>query len=143
MKDCIAYKSGYKYQLQADVAFETGFSLLRAIGTPYIRLSPKGRLRIVKGYAWDGASGPAFDTPSFMRGSCIHDALYQLMRSGLLDASVYREGSDKLLHTVCLADGMNRFRAWYVYRSVRVGGRGGVKPEAIKQVIYAPERCRE
>ena len=36
------------------------------------------------GYAWDGASGIAINTENSVRASCGHDALYQLIRLGLL-----------------------------------------------------------
>lgn len=76
-------------------------------------------LEIASGYAWDGPSGPAIDTDTFMRGSLVHDALYQLMREGKL-SSKYRKRADELLRTICLEDGMNPFRAWYIYHGVRL-----------------------
>ena len=69
-------------------------------------------------YAWDGPSGPTFDTKTFMRGSLFHDALCQLIGEGLLDKK-YRKYADQLLRQICLEDGMSKFRAWYVYMAVR------------------------
>ena len=62
------------------------------------------------GYGRDGPSGPTLDTRDFIRGSLVHDALYQLMREGLLDHSIHRE------------DGMTALRAWWVYQGVRLFG---------------------
>jgi hypothetical protein len=76
-------------------------------------------LMIRKGYSWDGGSGPCYDTKTVMRGSLIHDALYQLLRLGLLFPT-YRKAADRLLKLICLEDGMNRFRAAYIYRAVRL-----------------------
>ena len=56
-----------------------------------------------------------------MRGSLVHDALYQLMREGLLDLG-WRETADQELRRVCLEDGMSAIRAWWVYKAVRFGG---------------------
>ncbi len=83
----------------------------------YIWLSTH-HLKVYKRYAWDGPSGPTFDTKTFMRGSLFHDALCQLIGEGLLDKK-YRKYADQLLRKICLEDGMSKFRAWYVYMAVR------------------------
>ena len=89
------------------------------------------------GYAWDGPSGPTFDTPNFMRGSLIHDALYQLMRNGLLRED-FREDADKEIKKACLEDGMTRFRAAYVYWSLRRFAGFAADEGAVKEVLFAP-----
>ncbi|MBM9499342.1 DUF1353 domain-containing protein [Leptospira sp. 201903071] len=133
----ITYKNlrNYKYQLIKNYDYQTSIrpnSSLQ-IGVPevkiFVELSPDGLLKIESGYAWDGPSGPTIDTKTFMRGSLIHDALYQLMREKKLERSVYRESADKILKDVCLEDGMNSFRANYVYRSVRWFGESAAKPK--------------
>lgn len=86
-----------------------------------------GLLTMKKGYAWDGPSGPTIDTKNFMRGSLVHDALYQLMRNGQL-APQWREGADQELRRICREDGMNRFRAWYVLQGVRKGAGFAARP---------------
>lgn len=77
------------------------------------------KLTIYAGYIWNGPSGPAIDTENFMRGSLVHDCLYKFMRQGKL-SSKFREYADKLLYTICRADGMCRFRATYVWLAVRL-----------------------
>ena len=77
----------------------------------WITLDTDGRLVIKKFYCWDGASGATFDTKTSMRASLVHDALYQLMREGLLPQE-FREPADDLFWKICLEDGMWRFRAW-------------------------------
>jgi hypothetical protein len=57
-----------------------------------------------------------------MRGSLVHDVLYQAIRDGQI-LEGYRGKADKILRDICLADGMSKFRAWYVYRSVRQFGQ--------------------
>lgn len=87
--------------------------------TDFIVLNNDGLLTIQKGYSWDGASGPTIDTDSFMRGSLVHDSLYQLMRDGKVDRK-HRQYADELLRDICIEDGMYRWRAAYVYWSVRL-----------------------
>ena len=62
-----------------------------------------------------------------MRGSLVHDALYQLIREGELPKEL-RVDADKVLRRACLADGMSRFRAWYVYKAVRMFAGRSIKP---------------
>ena len=90
----ITYKDGYRYQLQEGYSLVISIRPAAAVANDYIALDPQGVLRIAKGYAWDGPSGPTLDTRNFMRGSLVHDALYQLMREGLLDHTIHREAAD-------------------------------------------------
>ncbi len=119
----------YKYQLM-----KTYQCLIPFIGsefninTPFVHINEVGLqkgsqdlITIKEGYCWDGPSGPTIDTLNFMRGSLVHDALYQLMRMGELPSSC-REKADDLLRHMCIVDGMSQFRAWYVYIFVRCLG---------------------
>ena len=124
---------GYKYELLATVAAETGIygatarEIVSHSRKPLVCLWATGRIFVFEHYAWDGPSGPTFDTKTFMRGSLIHDALYQLMREGSLDRK-HRKQADEILREICLADGMNRFRAWYVYQCVRIFSKKSALP---------------
>uniref|UniRef100_A0A6H2A2A9 DUF1353 domain-containing protein n=1 Tax=viral metagenome TaxID=1070528 RepID=A0A6H2A2A9_9ZZZZ len=133
----IKYRSGYKYQLAENYAVNVPIQLSGDIHTEYISLSKIGILMLKIGYAWDGPSGPTVDTKNFMRGSLVHDALYQLLRQGLLDPC-YREIADRVLHTICIEDGMSSIRAWWVYRGVRFGGGPAADPKNAKKVYDAP-----
>ncbi len=88
----------------------------------------RGELTIYLRYAYDGPSGPTFDTKTFMRGSLVHDVYYQLMREGHLDRKKWRKYADEELRRICLEDGMSKFRAWYVYKTIRVFGVFTCKP---------------
>jgi hypothetical protein len=88
----------------------------------YLSISKDGFLMISKGYSWDGASGPAIDTETIMRGSLVHDALYELMGERILDRSL-RKKVDKVFYKICREDGMSWFRAKYVYWTVRRAGK--------------------
>ena len=79
-------------------------------------------LSIMENYCWDGPSGPTFDTKTFMRGSLVHDALYQLMREGVLISKYHRKKSDETMAKINKEDGMNKFRVWYTYAAVRMFG---------------------
>jgi len=100
---------------------------------PFLKLWPTGKMRILEGYAWDGPSGPAFDTPNFMVPSMVHDALYQLMRNKVLALDPYREIADEMMFQMCKDRGMCAPRAWWCKRGVR---RFGEKSASIKRPIY-------
>lgn len=133
----IAYKAGYKYQLAEAYSVHVSIYPSETISTTFLRLMTNGVLWIGAGYAWDGRSGPTIDTPNFMRGSLVHDALYQLMRLGHLPLS-NRERVDRLLQRICIEDGMWDLRAWWVYKGVATGGERAALPAAIKIVQRAP-----
>ena len=134
----IAYKDGYRYQLQEGYSLEISIRPAAAVANDYIALDPQGALRIAKGYAWDGPSGPTLDTRNFMRGSLVHDALYQLMREGLLDHTIHREAADRILQSLCREDGMTALRAWWVYQGVRLFGNPASDPAQLRPVLWAP-----
>lgn len=119
---------GYKYELLLTVAIDTKIKGLE-IDTKYIKLWNDGRLFVKERYAWDGASGPTWDDKTNMRGSLIHDALYQLMREGMLGRK-WRKYADELLRDICIQDGMNKWRAGLWYWAVRTFGEKTSKPEA-------------
>jgi hypothetical protein len=141
--NCIAFKSGYKYQVAHEYTGEIEIRPRRTIETDWVRLTDSGLLTIKKGYASDGPSDPAVDTLNFMRGAFTHDALYGLMREGHLDHDRYREPTDRTLQRICLEDGMWSARAWWVYHAVRLGGGPSADPAHEKPIIWAPKGCPE
>lgn len=133
----ILYKSGYKYKLEE--AYSTDISIMPdndiEIPGKYVILSKKGKIVIKENYAWDGPSGPTIDTLNFMRGSLVHDALYQLMRLELLDKDSYRDKADRILQKMCKEDGMSSARAWLVYQGVSLFGESAADPKNKKVVL--------
>lgn len=107
------------------------------IKTDFIELGTEGMLVIKKGYAWDGPSGPTIDTPNFMRGSLVHDALYQLLRNELIDEK-WRDEADDELRRICVEDGMSKICAKWVYIAVRKWGKVAASPESRKKIHKAP-----
>jgi len=138
---CVAYNGGYKYQLKENYTVMIGIRPDSPIETEYIALDGEGIITIKKGYAWDGPSGPTMDTLNFMRGSLLHDALYQLMREKYLDHDTYREPADRLLQEICKEDGMSSLRAWWVYQGVRLFGDPAAEPANKRPVVRAPYGC--
>ena len=124
----IIYNSGYKYQLKETYTITIDIFPEESIYTLYLDLLQNGTLIIKKGYAWDGPSGPTIDTSTFMRGSLVHDALYQLMREKNLEHDLYREKADSLLRKICKEDGMWFVRAWWVYLGVKYFGSPAADP---------------
>ena len=109
-------KKGWKYILLQPET--TRVDIPGNVATEYFYLADNV-LTIYPHYAWDGPSGPTFDTGTFMRASLVHDAICQMCEEGYLPKSARKIG-DKLLRKICLEEGMSKFRAWYVYNAVRM-----------------------
>ena len=139
MTESIEYKKGYKYQLYKTYFVQTDIHPPENIHTELIDLTAGGLLTIRKHYAWDGPSGPTIDTPSFMRPSLIHDALYQLIRMGLLSIA-FREAVDRELKKDCKEDGMCSWYRSIVYWAVRKFAKSSALKENMRKVITAPKR---
>jgi hypothetical protein len=137
---CIQYGVGYKYQLRGEAKFKTDIRLGRSIFTRWIDLLEDGTLIVHDGYAWDGPSGPTFDTADGMRGSLGHDAGYQLIRECHLPKE-YKDAFDLLLHKTCVEDGMLKFRADYWFAAVQAFGDPSCDPASISPDKFAGYGC--
>jgi len=133
----IKYKSGYKYQLVEHYHVQTDITPSEDILITYIGLTKTGRLWVRDGYCWDGPSGPAIDTKNFMRGSLIHDALYELMRKGCINQE-WRKQADLELKKACIEDGMSKIRAWWVYQAVKTFAKRCTDSDNKRKVLTAP-----
>ena len=87
----------------------------------FITVDATGWVTVSKGYGWNGASGPTFDSKSTMVPCLMHDVCYDLLAAGCLPREC-RKAIDKKMQRDLKAWGMNPFRAWYWYCGVRVGG---------------------
>lgn len=110
------------------------------IVTEWLLLNGEGFLSIMRGYAWDGPSGPMPDFPEAMRGSLVHDAVYQLIRLKLLDGR-YRDIADKLFRQICIDDGMSRPFSELVFQAVHIFGNPYADPASEKPVMEAPRNA--
>ena len=134
--DQIQYRAGYKYSLWQTYRCQIGiFSY--TITHRLFTLTPDGWLTIFADYPWDGPSGPTIDTPSFMRGSLVHDVLYEMLRLGLLPHDPCFHLANLELEKICLEDGMWAFCAHYVLTAVEKCGdaSAALAPE---KIITAP-----
>jgi hypothetical protein len=132
----IKYKSGYKYQLVKTFSITTAI-IWYDISTDYIILDDKGVLTILKGYAWDGPSGPTYDSKNSLRASLVHDSLYQCIRLGLLPSEV-RGYADIELDKILKEDGMWVVRRWYWLKGVRWFAGSAAILGNVKPVRTAP-----
>ena len=137
----INYATGYKYQLLLDYVHDALFLHLNVpseIETEFLWLGENGQLIVKQGYAWDGPSGPTIDTKNFMRGSLVHDALYQLIREGHLSKNVWRNVADRELYRMVREDGMWWIRAQFVYWAVRIFGNPSARSGGGHPIEQAP-----
>jgi hypothetical protein len=121
----------WPYVLDEDVQYVLGPEWKDAYGkgNSWVEISKIGVLMIHarvngKEFRWDGASGPAIDTITFFLASLIHDALYQLIREGILPEDPFRSLSDAVMRRVAKDQGMGFLRRWWTWAAVRLfGGR--------------------
>lgn len=132
----ICYREGYKYQLARPYEVLTPIKPDNRIEHEFFALEPDGRISIEAGYAWDGASGPTFDTSASMRPSLVHDCFCQMMRACELDYDRYSPAVHELFRAMCIEDGMWPWRAKIWHWGVIVG-RGGHPDNEDDN----PERC--
>lgn len=115
----------YKYALTRPYTYATSIvghpCYLHTDDHSFVKMSHGGMLTVGQHKTWDGPSGPAVDTVNFMRASLVHDMLYLLIREGQLPAK-YRKVADKIMRHIAIEDGMPRWRAWYAWAGVRLGG---------------------
>lgn len=86
-----------------------------------ITLHTNGLLTLAQGFEWNGATG-IVDAKCFMRGSAVHDALYELIKQGVLNKS-HRKQCDKLMRRIFHEDGTPWILSQLAYFGVRLVGR--------------------
>lgn len=137
----ITYRAGYKYQLEQAYVHQLRYlfpDIPYEFETDFLWLGLDKKFIVKKGYAWDGPSGPTIDTKNFMRGSLVHDALYEMIRLGFLEKNIYRILADQELYRICREDGMSWLRANVVYYSVRIFGNPAARRSGENPVLTAP-----
>lgn len=116
----------YKYQVNEYFRIQTDI-LGVSIVTGYVSLDIDGLLRIKVYYAWNGSNWTR--DKRAMIASLVHDALYQLMRLGLLDRTVFRERADALYRDLCILEGTSKFEAVLRYQGLQWFGKSATYPE--------------
>lgn len=114
---------GYKYRLVEPFSWRVDIHVESNLSVPggWVVLRVGGWMHFRPGYAWDGASGPAVDTRTWMVASLVHDGLYQIIRANGLEPKA-RRAADNHMRQILIGSGMNPFRAWYSYAAVRLFG---------------------
>lgn len=116
----------WKYQVGEYFRIQTGL-LGVSIITEYVSLDSDGLLRIKVYYAWNGSNWSS--DKHAMIASLVHDALYQLMRLGMISRVIFRKQADALYRDICVAEGMSKIEAGIRYRSLRWFGKSATYPE--------------
>lgn len=133
----IVYVEGFKYQLAADYVCETPITGVE-IEDDYFTLKENGYLRVKKGYAWDGASGPTFDTKSSMRASMVHDVFCQAMRDKRLSYERWQDTVNEFFEKQCIEDGMWEWRASLWHSAVEFADAGNPDQGPDRVPMVAP-----
>ena len=83
-----------------------------------------GIIYVKKGYAWDGASGPVFNTKNTLVASLVHDVLYQAQRLNLIEHnSTNRKNADENFYELLKYYRVNSIRCKIWYLAVRFLGK--------------------
>lgn len=133
----IRYSEGYKYQLEALYACETPVTGT-LIEDDLFTLYESGLLVIRKGFAWDGASGPTFDSKSSMRASLVHDVFCVCMRDGRLSYEKWQDTVNEFFRQQCIEDGMWQWRAGLWHAAVELADAGNPDQGRDRVVLTAP-----
>lgn len=138
----LLYRAGYKYQTAAPFEIELPILPPADVSNRFIKLDRKGLLSIREDYSWDGASGVTLDDSTNMRPSLVHDALYQLLRDGLLDAK-YRGVADRIFYNLLKKDGMSPERAMIYFQGVSQFGKPYADPRSERPILKAPTNLKD
>lgn len=132
----IRYLKGMKYVLSDDHRVLTPIKGADIID-PWFRLQPDGALTIFMGFAWDGPSGPTFDTKDSLRASLVHDVFCILMRDGRIDFE-RQDAVNEFFRQMCIEDGMPEWRARVWFWGVEIGDAGNPDQGPDRIVQTAP-----
>jgi hypothetical protein len=135
------------YQVTETFSVQTKITPVEDIITRFASLTTSGLLTISALYFWDGASGPAIDKKigwgwfsikltDTQVPSCVHDALAQLMRQGLLDQK-WLPYVNKLLNQMLKDRGMWWARRRWWMRGLWLADGDFAKPENVKKIYEA------
>lgn len=131
------YSKGYKYQVEKPFTQQTPIIGVE-IEDYYFKLEPSGLLTVKRGYAWDGASGPTWDTPSSMAASLVHDVFCQLERDCRLDYATWHEKINEFFGDMCKEAGMWAARASVWQAAVNFADAGDPAQGPDREVLVAP-----
>jgi len=118
----VKYKKArrWRYKLERDKHFYLpglyNFEIDDLVGAQ--ALDTMTHVFVRKGYAWDGATGPVFQTDTTKRASLEHDVALQAIELGLISDECL-EVFDKHYRYVAINEGMFKPRAYLHYFAMR------------------------
>jgi len=133
----ITYKKGLKYQIVGEPYIAKTLISGFEVAIPWIKLERDGTLTLFPGYAWDGSSGPTWDSSKDKQASAEHDAFYKLIRLGHLPHSL-KSDIDKRYRDKCIEDGIFPIQANIRYWALRHWGDPSTRPSRRQATYYAP-----
>jgi hypothetical protein len=133
----LRYIEGTKYQVAEDFIVLTPITG-EAITDDWFVLAPNGALLVRKGFGWDGASGPTFDSQSSMSASLVHDVFCLCMRDGRLSYNKWQDAVNQFFEDMCRQAGMWGWRAKLWHTGVELGDAGNPKQGPDRKVLEAP-----
>jgi len=133
----IVYCDGFKYQLLENYSCKTPVTGTEIVDREF-HLHEDGLLEIYAGFAWDGASGPTFDTKSSMRPSLVHDVFCVCMRDGRLSYSDWQDTVNEFFRVQCIEDGMWEWRANLWHAAVEFADAGNPNQGPDRKKLKAP-----
>lgn len=134
----IAYRKNAKLQLIEEYQAVTpiiGFNVESK--DKWIKLEEDGTLTLRLGYAWDGSSGPTWDTKTCKQASAEHDAFYKLMRWELIPRTL-KDKADQRYCDKCIEDGMWKIKARNRLYWLKKRGLPSTLPSRRQKAYYAP-----
>lgn len=134
----MSYQKGFKYQLTEIITLDTPiYPPTSRVDWRYLDVDDSFRLTLHKGYAWDGCSGPTWDTDNTMIPGAFHDAGYWLGRNGYYKG-VEEEAKkwwDAQFKNLLLDSDMWGIRAQYYYLGVSYFANKAFSPDSIKETF--------
>ena len=137
MKKYLYYTDGFWLQTRENYSFQLPPELKAVHYTGDFVSVDGGYCNIRRGYASDGPSGPTFKTKNFIRGAVEHDALYQLIRLGIIPPE-FRDICDRHLVKTLKEDGMWWPRRTWTYLGLKYFGAKAAMSDNIRQKKRAP-----
>ncbi len=131
--------TGYKYQLAEDVSVAVPLFADVTVISKWFTLK-RGVLTVTAGYCWDGPSGPTYDSENSMLPSLVHDALYQMIRAGLI-AEDRAGDADYELDRLSRDRGMSAFRRLIWFNGLSLFGFNAAKLRKVEPqdvILTAP-----
>ena len=121
------YITGLKYQLVEDEVYFTGITGYN-IRFRFSILDETGKLTLLAGFACDGVSGPTLDFiwKKALKAAFAHDALYELMRQGLISQEE-RVKADEFFGLGCV--GMYKWRVSLALAILKKAGASNADPK--------------